>query len=497
MKCAFLLQRQFAYVGHYLAETLKRDHGFENFCGYVYLRSSFEFLKQQKDISYTSLILDQDIHERYKTEKLDLDFLRDLEKKIGLPSLWPYLIADRVMLQDQMIREYPHEQLKYTHEELLRMLQVRAKAMIEFFERERPDVVFGIPPGALGSMLFFHLGKHYGAKTFFVVPTNVPNRYLLSEDYTTFTPVDARFRTDREKLKQSPSWAWAENFLREFRNKPKPNFEKTTPTHQPVTRTQQFKFVNPKIFGSRISTIAKSLVRHFRTSERNDYDYVNPFLQLLDLLKRKLRNIRGNDDLYDSFDPNDDFVFFPLHYEPELSLLVLAPYYTDQITLIRQIARSLPVGMKLAVKEHPAMAQYRARSFYKELKKIPNLKLIPPTFTSFDVTTHAKLVVTITGTVGWEATLFGIPVISFGHQNFNALKNVTYCHEIESLPKIIADRIANPSYDEEDTIAYLAALYEESFEMNLKHVWEEETDQERRKRDITPLADACARAFRA
>ena len=74
MKACFLLQRRFAPVGHKLAVILKEKYGVENFCGYVYLRSSFKFLKNQKEIKYTSLLLDEDLHERYLDEKLDFDF---------------------------------------------------------------------------------------------------------------------------------------------------------------------------------------------------------------------------------------------------------------------------------------------------------------------------------------------------------------------------------------------------------------------------------------
>ena len=49
MKVCFLLQRRFAYIGHKLAIILKEKYGVEDFCGYVYLRSSFEFLKKQTE----------------------------------------------------------------------------------------------------------------------------------------------------------------------------------------------------------------------------------------------------------------------------------------------------------------------------------------------------------------------------------------------------------------------------------------------------------------
>jgi len=498
MKCSFLLQRQFAYIGHYLAKELQATEGITSFSGYVYLRSSYQFLKTQKDVSYSTLLLDQDIHNEWQNEKIDLAYLADLEKRIGQPNLWPYLISDRVIMQEQLQREYPHDRLRYSHDDLLKMLQVRAKAIDAMMAKERPDVVFGIPPGGLGSMLFYHIAKSYGARTFYVAPSNLQNRYVLSEDYTTFSFVDADARNNADVLLTSEDGAWAREFLKNFREKPLPNFEKTTPTHQPVTRKQQFGFLTRPARAARaLVEISRAIGNHFVSQDRHDYDYIHPFWQNVDLVKRKLRNLRGNDDLYDSFDPAVPFAFFPLHYEPELSLLVLAPQFTDQIHLIGQIARALPVGMSLYVKEHPAMVQYRPRSYYERLKKIPNVKLLSPTLSGFAVGPRAKLVATITGTVGWEACLFGVPVISFGHQNFNALSNVTHCSDLEVLPRLVKERLNASAYNETDVLVYLAALHKHSFDIDLKQLWEEERDQEKRRQGIAPLARALARAIKS
>jgi hypothetical protein len=400
-------------------------------------------------------------------------------------------------MSNQLIREYPYDKPKYTHEEMLRMLQVRARAIINLIDKEKPDVLFCIPPGAMGSMLLYHIAKKQGVKTLNIAPTNLRNRFILSEDYTTFTSVDARFRTQIAELKCSRAWQQALDFLDEFRKKPIPYFEKTTPEHQPVTRVKQLKFLNPVNALRSLGVFIQSVLRHYQTNERHDYTYIGPWNYLKDLLKRKSRNLIGLEDLYDTFNPKEDFAFFPLHYEPELSLLLLAPYYTDQISLIRQIARSLPVHIKLVVKEHPVMAEYRPRSFYKALKKIPNVKIISPTISSFEVIPNAKLIFTITGTVGWEAVLLKKPVISFGHQSFNALTSVvTFCKEIERLPFIILEKIHDFDYNEEEVVAYIAALLEESATLNLNSLWTEETDQQKRKDGVKPLADLLAQTIK-
>jgi len=72
MKACLLLQRRFAYAGHAMALTLQKKYGITDFCGYVYLRSSLEFLKSQKEINYAELLLEEDVFKQYENEPLDL-----------------------------------------------------------------------------------------------------------------------------------------------------------------------------------------------------------------------------------------------------------------------------------------------------------------------------------------------------------------------------------------------------------------------------------------
>ena len=132
----FLLYRTFS------SPLAQGKYGMEQFCGYVQVRAGYEFLRSQKDISYRTLVLDEDVHARYKDEKLDMDFLRAFERgEYGTPTLWPYLSIDRIIMFQQLVREYPWNTPKYTHEEMLRILQVNIKAVLSFLETEKPDVI--------------------------------------------------------------------------------------------------------------------------------------------------------------------------------------------------------------------------------------------------------------------------------------------------------------------------------------------------------------------
>ncbi len=485
MKGCLVLQRRFAFVGHAVARTLKERYGVSEFCGYVYQRTGYDFLKQQTDIAYGTLLLDSEVHDRYKSETLDRDYLERLEKKYGLPWLTPFLSVDRVLMSGQLIREYPYDSCAYTQEELLRILQVHAKAIEEMLDRERPDFLFCSVVGGLGSFLLFHICKARGIRIVLLTTACLRDRWLLSETYDSFSSVD-------ERLAEKPAHTEAQDFLRAFREQPIAYIKTTTPQSQPVSRRTQFKFLNPKKGWKSLSTWTTQMIASFGDPARFEYDYISPWNYLRDLAKRKARNLIGANDLYDAFDPKENFAFFPLHYEPEVSLLLQAPYQTDQAHLIQQIAKSLPVQMTLYVKDHPAMVEYRPRSFYRRLKKMPNVKLLTPTVSSYEILPHAKLILTITGTAGWEGIFLKKPVITFGHWFYNSLSFVKYCKTIEELPSLVRTQLEDYKHDENELLDFLAIIFQESFELDLRNAWNSPHDPEFQKKAMEPVAKAVA-----
>ncbi|PIP73762.1 MAG: hypothetical protein COW88_00830, partial [Candidatus Lloydbacteria bacterium CG22_combo_CG10-13_8_21_14_all_47_15] len=323
----------------------------------------------------------------------------------------------------------------------------------------------------------------------------IGNKYSLTENYERIEYADNAFsdiRVNRDRHKKYI--LQAEKFLTDFRNKPSPYSVVVTPEGRPINRKRQFSFLLPnKIFGS-IRWFFKMIYSYYTGPHREDYSTIKPWHYVWDRLKRKARVLIGFDDLYDEVDFAEDFAFFPLQYQPEVSTMLYSPFYQDQLWLIKQIARSLPIHFKLYVKEHPAMFGYRPRLYYKELKKIPNVKLIRPTIVSFELIRNAKLITTNLGTPGWEGLFMKKPVITFGHAFYNTLPFVKRCREIENLPWIVKDQLENFKYDEQMLIDFIAALLEESADVDLIQLWSIEggDDLEKKKKELEPLVDLMA-----
>ncbi|MBT5752970.1 MAG: hypothetical protein HOI33_09745, partial [Rhodospirillaceae bacterium] len=107
------------------------------------------------------------------------------------------------------------------------------------------------------------------------------------------------------------------------------------------------------------------------------------------------------------------FVYYPLHKEPETALMQSSPEHLNQHATIISLARDLPAGVLLAIKENPSAVGRRPKNFYNEIAAIKNVVWLRPDTASIDVIKHAAATVTISGTASMEAAILGRPALTF------------------------------------------------------------------------------------
>ncbi|MSO89792.1 MAG: hypothetical protein EXQ89_07505 [Rhodospirillaceae bacterium] len=115
------------------------------------------------------------------------------------------------------------------------------------------------------------------------------------------------------------------------------------------------------------------------------------------------------------------FAYFPLHKEPETSLQLMSPEYFNQHAAILSIARDLPAGVVLAIKENLYTLGRRPTDFYDQIGDLKNVVFLHVGESGIDCARRAAFTVTITGTAGFEAAALGRPVITFGRHNMYAM----------------------------------------------------------------------------
>ena len=131
--------------------------------------------------------------------------------------------------------------------------------------------------------------------------------------------------------------------------------------------------------------------------------YPNPFKYFLFYLKVDLKRqyLFRSKKFFEIPVENENYVYMPLHLIPESTTFVKAPFYINELFIIEQISKALPIGWKLYVKEHQSMLGERGFDFYKKVNQFPNVRLVKFNYYKDPKpwSENSKGVITITGTV--------------------------------------------------------------------------------------------------
>jgi len=160
------------------------------------------------------------------------------------------------------------------------------------------------------------------------------------------------------------------------------------------------------------------------------------------------------------------YVYFPLHYQPELTTSPLGGVYVDQLLAIKNTVAALPKGWEIYVKEHPAQIAVhggnatpaRYKGFYKSIAELPNTRLVPINTSTFKLIDKARTTVTITGTAAWESILRGKPALVFGYPWFMHAPGIMQVRSVEDCRKALT-KIANGfALEKNDIFQYLQTI---------------------------------------
>ena len=170
------------------------------------------------------------------------------------------------------------------------------------------------------------------------------------------------------------------------------------------------------------------------------------------------------------------FVFFPLATEPEVALQQLSPEYLSQLSCIQAICKSLPAGYTLVVKEHHTALGRRPADFYRQVAEFKNATFMNMQEPGFYVVKEAAAVVTITGTVGFEAAIMGKPAVVFGrHILYGGMRHVIQAREEGALPEAIGLALRSDWNEApQDGKRFLSVLVEHSFDLGSYSQWDPE-----------------------
>lgn len=192
----------------------------------------------------------------------------------------------------------------------------------------------------------------------------------------------------------------------------------------------------------------------------NDHYTWRDWKRYLSFSRRKKIRLRSEYDRVSRSDWADaPFIYFPLHYQPEMTSVPRGGQWFDQIAVIAAIAAALPDGWRVVVKEHPSTfvrhlfgEQGRYDGYYETLASIRSVAVAPLGEPASAILSHCRGVATVAGSTGVEAVLRGKPAIVFGHPWYRSMPGVVRVTQAADLPEAVAavcaGRVDTPSQHE-------------------------------------------------
>lgn len=406
-----------------------------------------------------------------RDETPDLDRLARYERDLGAEAgLFGALVADRRLFMGSDCSFTQDYRRRFSDRQLLAILQRGLIDTERLFDELKPDVLVGFICVTMLDYLAYLFARQRGIRVLNLRPTRIANRVtfgsILNDPTPEFVAAIARAREGGSRFAEDAKRHIAR--VREQHGRYEGVIRPSKGPALKVNRSGQAPL-------TAVLRVVRNYLNYLSSPARLDNHVPDPMRAMLYAAAinpcRARRTARALGQHYTSLEAlsGSRYAFFPLHTEPEVSLLVYGRPFVNQLELVRQIAISLPVDMVLVVKEHPWMVGKRPLASYRELLNIPRVRLVRPELEARDLIHGASLVTVITGSVALEAAILGIPVVTFGDCPYNALPShlVQRCADLRSMPVLLAQMAVRRSIDDAELEAYVAAVFETSVGVNL------------------------------
>ena len=407
-KIIFWMNDALSFVG--VPKTLQEKYGFEIFGIFDVTDKSKKFLAKQKLINFSKIWFFHD--HVYKTNKKpDKEYLKSIEKK--------YKVDLGLLASNERFFNKFNQFYKFSPDEILLILEQECKLFEKILDEVKPDFLITPMTTLHHNHLFYEICKARKIRILMIRSSFLISRYIISEEFHLIGELN-------NAKHNFESFEHAQTFLKDYDSNVKLEMELNA--NSTSSKIIYFKAILKFLFSK--NTNPKT---HFTYYGRTKFTVlVNT---VYDILKTKYRKFFINKNLIRTIDNEKPIIYFPLQIEPERSLLITAPKYTNQIQVIRNIANVLPKGYELYVKEHPnaVVRSWHSVSFYKEIMSLSNTKLIHPSVKSKDLIKKSSLIITISSTTGIEATFYKKPSIIFSDLDFSIISSV---HKIKSINEL-------------------------------------------------------------
>jgi len=401
------------------------------------------FFEKQKIINFNKIWFYHDhISKNYVVN--DRTYLKEFETRFDI-DLWKLAINERFFLP---FNEFHH----FTTDEILSILEQECKLFEKVLANSKPDFFITADPSSHHHRLFYEMCRKLKIPTLILHPLRIGNKHTISEEAEVFDPA---ILSEFESTHTSAEYL-REHYLFFDRQKQQEEFSNKLNSSSIFLLKAAFSY----LFSANSNTRT-----HYTYFGRNKLKVIMSYAKVQ--LKKKYRKRFIDQNLTMKPDLDVDFAYLPLHIEMEQYPLITAPFYTNQIEIIKQVAKSLPIGYRLYVKEHPSQGArgWRSISEYKEIMNIPNVYVINPSFPSTNLHRNCAFTITISGSAGLDAAFYEKPSLVFTDLHYSFLPNVYRIKSIEEISKIIK-RALTTKVSTEQLTKYLQFIEQNSFDFD-------------------------------
>lgn len=392
----------------------------------------------------------------------------------GEAGLFGAIVADRRLFMGPDCAFTQDYRRRFSDDELLFILQRGIDRMEELFDRLKPDLVVSFICVTMLDYAAYLVAKARGVRFLNLRPTRIGDRIAFSERLNDPSPELALQYQRLLAGEYSPFGEEAQRYIQRVREQHGRYEGVVRPSDKPALKSNALKFARI----DRLFSAFRGYLDYRNSISFSDNHVPDPLRRLYFTAWRNPQQARRVREFFNGRYVREAdlhglrYVFFPLHTEPEVSLLVYGRPYVNQIEIVRMLAMSLPIDTVLVVKEHPWMVGKRSLAAYQKMLDIPRVKFADPALEARTIVKQADLVAVVTGSVALEAAMLGKPVITFGDCPYNLLPDtmVRRCADPRYLQTLVRQAIGQHRTDEDALRAYVAAVFDTSASVNLYSV---------------------------
>ena len=344
-----------------------------------------------------------------------------------------------------------------------------------------PDLLFfSSAPHMVYDYIYYVIAKHRGIETVLVDRTGLKALSCFSRDV--HSPPDGlltRYKLKREESKVD----YSEFVERNFRDL-KGSYSSAMPEHsigqmKDIQRQSlryernwfnKFKYKAPSFFKENIDRLTRKAAppNYFVESHKMPFEseftageWRRTYRKILD---RRIADKKRYESLAKTHDLTTPYILVALQKQPERTTSPLADIFVDQYLVVEMLSR---LGTRVLVKEHPTQFlqlgkfdSSRRQDYYLRMTELPNVSLVSLDQAPFELIDHAEAIVTMTGSIGWEALVRQKPVLIFGNAWYQGCHGTFKIQALEDLIEAYSAIKRGVTISDND-VKDFAAAYEE------------------------------------